>query len=92
MEKDGRSSDGRLNIPDRVYRKMRSRPLLMIHLIDIDTGGVVAPLTEPVVAWGISFPATRREEKRVEYVVNTTWIRENFSDDIDEDEMLGDDV
>ena len=63
----------------------------MIHLIDIDTKGQGDPLTQPVVAWGISFPATDKEEKRVAYVVNTTWIRENFSDDVDEDEMQGDD-
>ena len=63
----------------------------MIHLIDIDAKGQGDPLNQPVVAWGISFPATDKEEKRVEYVVNTTWIRENFSDDVDEDEMQGDD-
>ena len=63
----------------------------MIHLIDIDTKGQGAPLAQPVVAWGISFPATHKEENRVEYVVNTTWLSENFRDDVDEDEMSGDD-
>ena len=92
LERDGRSSDRRLNIPDRVYRSIRSKPLLMIHLIDIVTNGDVAFVPQPVVAWGISFPSTRRKEKRVEYVVNTTWVLENFRDDIDEDEMLGDDA
>ena len=91
LERDGRLTDGRIQYPDWVYRKMRTRPLLMIHLIDIDTKGQGDPLTQPVVAWGISFPATDKEEKRVAYVVNTTWIRENFSDDVDEDEMQGDD-
>ena len=91
LERDGRLTGGRIQYPDWVYRKKRTRPLLMIHLIDIDTKGQGDPLTQPVVAWGISFPATDKEEKRVAYVVNTTWIRENFSDDVDEDEMQGDD-
>ena len=91
LERDGRLTNGRIQYPDWVYRKMRTRPLLMIHLIDIDTRGQGDPLTQPVVAWGISFPATDKEEKRVAYVVNTTWIRENFRDDVDEDEMQGDD-
>jgi hypothetical protein len=72
-----------INYPDRIYRAERKRPLLIIHLLEIK------PETKPVVAWSISFPKTRLEEKRVEYVVNTTWLRENFSDD-DEEEMSGD--
>lgn len=72
-----------INYPDRVYRAERKRPLLVIHLLDI------SPETKPVVAWSISFPKTSFEEKRVEYVVNTTWLHENFPDD-DEEEMSGD--
>ena len=92
LERDGRLVEGRsIEIPDLAYRRMRTRPLLMVHLIDIITRDPDDSLTQPVVAWGISFPATQREEKRVEYVVNTTWLRENFRDDVDEDEMQGDD-
>ena len=40
----------------------------MIHLIDIITLDPDDPLTQPVVAWGISFPTTNREETRIEYV------------------------
>ena len=90
--RSGRSSEGRaIQYPDKAYREMRTKPLLMIHLIDIDTKGQGDPIIQPVVAWGISFPRTNREERRVEYVVNTTWLRENFGDDVDEDEMGGDD-
>ena len=64
----------------------------MVHLIDIDSGAKTQPVLQPVVAWGISFPGTRREEQPVEYVVNTTWIRENYGEDVEEDEMDGDDV
>ena len=91
-ERTGRLPRGRpIQYPDWAYRRKRTKPLLMIHLIDIDTVGRGDPPCQPVVAWGISFPATNREERRVEYVVNTTWVRENFSDDVDEDEMRGDD-
>ena len=91
MDGDGSSTWGRRNnYPDRVYRKRRKWPLLMIHLIEIETGGRGDPPANPVVAWGISFPPTAREETRVEYVVNTTWMRENFGEDIEEDEMDGD--
>lgn len=72
-----------INYPDRVYRAERKRPLLIIHLLDI------SPETKPIVAWSISFPKTSFEEKRVEYVVNTTWLRENFPDE-NEEEMSGD--
>ena len=90
--RSGRPSGGRpLQYPDKAYREMRTKPLLMIHLIDIDTEGRGDPVSQPVVAWGISFPRINREERRVEYVVNTTWLRENFGDDVDEDEMEGDD-
>ena len=72
-----------INYPDRVYRAERKRPLLVIHLLDI------SPEAQPIVAWSISFPKTAFEEKRVEYVVNTTWLRENYPED-DEEEMSGD--
>ena len=91
--RSGRSTEGRaIQYPDKAYREKRTKPLLMIHLIDVNTNGQGDPITQPVVAWGISFPRTQREERRVEYVVNTTWLRENFGDDVDEDEMGGDDA
>ena len=91
--RSGRSPGDRpIQYPDKAYREMRRKPLLMIHLIDIDTKGRGDPIGQPVVAWGISFPPTNREEQRVEYVVNTTWLRENVSDEVDEEEMEGDDV
>ena len=90
--RSGRMAGGRpIQYPDKAYREIRTKPLLMIHLIDIDAEGRGDTISQPVVAWGISFPPTSREERRVEYVVNTTWLRENFGDDVDEDEMEGDD-
>ena len=92
LEKGGRSADShKIQYPDWVYRKRRTKALLMIHLIDVQPNGLDEPPNQPVAAWGISFPDTERAERRVEYVVNTTWLRENFGDDVDEEELEGDD-
>tara|TARA_R110002126_G_scaffold86145_1_gene207917 strand:- start:135 stop:683 length:549 start_codon:yes stop_codon:yes gene_type:complete len=79
------------SFPDRIYRKVRKRPLIIIHLLSIGLKGEDLSTQTPVVAWSISFPTTQHEEKLVEYVVNTTWLRENYQNDLDEDEMEGDD-
>lgn len=79
-----------LNYPDHIYRIKGRRPLLIVHLLKIDTDNISRESDKPVVAWSISFPKTGMDEKRVEYVVNTTWMRENFLVEGDEDEMGGD--
>jgi hypothetical protein len=90
-EGKGKKSGKAINYPDRIYRSVRQYPLLIIHLLKIDPGkGYKIEHKEPVVAWSISFPKTHLEEKRVEYVVNTTWVRENYYDEVDEEEMGGD--
>ena len=92
LKRNGKFTEGSpIHYPDRIYRELRTKPLLMIHLIDVETRAPSASLDQPVLAWGISFPATNKEEKRVEYVVNTTWLRENYREDVEEDEMQGDD-
>lgn len=75
-------------IADRAYRKMRERPLLLIHLLKLKlSDSLKTKLPDaPFVAWGISFPESTDEEQTVEYVVNTTWINEKFGSDIDEDD------
>jgi hypothetical protein len=84
-------ADKRINYPDRIYRAVRSRPLLVVHLLAIGVEGDDLSALQPTVAWSISFPGTSLEEKKVEYVVNTTWVRENFGPDLDDEEMDGDD-
>jgi hypothetical protein len=79
------------NYPDWIYRKKRKYPLLIIHLLKILPEHRGPEYNKPVAAWGISFPKTSMEEKLVEYVVNTTWMRENYRFDIDEEEMGGED-
>ncbi|WP_316209965.1 Z1 domain-containing protein [Bradyrhizobium sp. SZCCHNR3054] len=79
------------NYPDKIYRDKRQRPLLILHLLAIGEADTDLSAEKPVVAWSISFPTTSLPEDRVEYIVNTTWMRENYRNDIDEDEMAGDD-
>lgn len=86
-EKDGT----RWNYPDRIYREAREWPLLIVHMLAIGEEGEDLSGQQPTAAWSISFPRTATDEEKVEYVVNTTWMRENFRDDLDEEEMGGDD-
>ena len=80
----------RANYPDRIYGPVRKRALLVVHLLAIGAEDDDLREQEPVVAWSISFPATSREEEKVEYVVNTTWEREHYPEDDDEEDS-GDD-
>ena len=93
LDAEGKTRDGEksINYPDHIYRAKRTRPLLIVHLLKIKSGGQYVASKEAVVAWSISFPKTATEEKRVEYVVNTTWLRESYRGELDEEEMAGDD-
>ena len=85
------SSDGTTNYPDWIYGKVRSKPLLVIHLLAIGKEGDDLSQNTPVAAWSISFPGTRLGERKVEYVVNTTWYDEHYGDDdSDDDENAND--
>ena len=92
INNDGEITRGRrISYPDRIYREFRNRPLLMIHLLEITDQKRGPETSQPVVAWGISFPRTAKQEVRVQYVVNSTWMQENFGDDDDDDDAGGDD-
>lgn len=73
------------SISDWYYRQQREKPLLMLHVLDLgDTG-------DEVCAWGISFPpspvgADPADSILVEYVVNTVWWRQNYGDDLEDEE------
>jgi hypothetical protein len=82
--------EGSTSYPDRIYRAAREKPLLVLHLLSIGEKDADLSAQQPMVAWSISFPRSGLEEKTVEYVVNTTWLRENFREDLDEEEMAGD--
>ena len=81
---------GSQNFPDRIYRQVRERPLLIVHMLAIGGKDDDLSKSQPVVAWSISFPETKLEQKLVEYVVNTTWWRENYREELDDDDGGGD--
>ncbi len=90
-EEENLGNEGHINYADRIYRKVRAKPLLIVHLLAIGPEHEDLSETKPVVAWSISFPETEQDEEKVEYVVNTTWFREHYEDEYDEDEIAGDD-
>jgi hypothetical protein len=81
----------RVNYPDRIYRKIRKKPLLLLHLLWMNQQQK-SLFDCGVVAWGISFPDLKGNDSTVEYVVNTTWWRENYGQDVDEEDLTGDDI
>jgi hypothetical protein len=99
---DATSEASAPNYPDRIYRSVREKPLLIIHLLKIapdpqratpPDGPAAAPMGEsqtPILAYSISFPPAKMTEKKVVYVVNTTWLRENFREELEPEEMDGD--
>ena len=86
----GSRPSGRAHFPDWTYRKFRSKPLLVVHLLAIGKEGEDLSKETPVVAWSISFPSTHREEEKVEYVVNTTWYQENYGEEDDDEDVSND--
>lgn len=89
------SMGGAENIPDIAYRVLRSKPLLMIHVLDLglDTAKSENRLADKACAWGISFPGEKGKGsgKLVEYLVNTVWWKEQFEDQSDDAEDDSDD-
>ena len=86
------SPGGTTKYPDRIYTRIRTRPLLVIHLLAIGEEGDDLSKATPVAAWSISFPETGLDERTVEYVVNTTWYQEHYGNDDTDDDENGDDA
>ena len=86
----------RKNVPDRVYRPYRPAPLLIVHVLRIDHPVEKDDKArrpdenhqDPVIAWSISFPSTKLEEKTVKVVGNPRWLWEQFGAEISDDEGL----
>ena len=86
------SPDGATNYPDWIYGKVRSKPLLVIHLLAIGRKSDDLSQDTPVAAWSISFPGTKLDERKVEYVVNATWYEEHYGEDDSDDDENADDA
>ncbi len=88
-ELDNKSS----NFPDKIYRAERDRALLIIHFVkakapkgkeDHQNSHLIPK--DPVLAWGISLPRSKKPTEKVKYIVNSQRYTELFgSDDIDEE-------
>jgi hypothetical protein len=83
------------SVPDWEYRRLRPRPLLLVHLVkpfddsrEYDTGGL------PLVAAGLSFPEFDDSDvaRRVRYRVNLVEWRNLFQTETDDDLESEDDT
>lgn len=78
------------NVSDAAYRSRRTRPLLMLHVLDLFLQGDErkTSVANPVCAWGISFPGTKENGRgaEVEYIVNTVWWREQYQQQIEDED------
>ena len=75
-------------VPDKAYLEgHRKNPLLVIRLVKAKDNTTA---DEPMVTWSLYFPKSAIEGGRIDYVVNTTRMRELFGADEDEDEAAGD--
>ncbi len=84
---EGRAPPKRVNVADKFYREVRSRPLLIIHVIEPAPVATLATLKEGAayVAIGLSLPRidgtpARRE---VKYKINLVKVRELFAGELD---------
>jgi hypothetical protein len=90
-EEKFRKDKGKNNVPGQVYREIRDRPLLVVHLLKVKGApAVLGDLSrDPVAAYSISFPSTEIPGQEISYVVNETW-RKQQMEELDYDEELFD--
>jgi hypothetical protein len=85
-------SNNKDSIPSRVsgvyLRKYRTRPLLMLHVInsykDIKDNSTL--VEKNLFAYGISFPCKGPDIKEVEFMVNTTYVKNQYNGYEDDEE------
>ena len=83
---------------DLENNSIRENPLLMLHILDcrVSSECKETPVfPHGVVAYGISFPGDKsgkRIKKRATYQVNTTWMKEQYGDETENDEDIGRDI
>lgn len=68
-----KNNKDRKTVPGSEYRRYRTRPLLVVQIIDYATEKnqiESCDFTEPIVALGISFPGTQLRKKSVKYQIN----------------------
>ena len=77
-----------VDIPGRFLRQERKRPLLMLHIVDAyeDIKNEDTLLETNLFAYGISFPKSEVYIEPVEFAVNTTYAKEYYNGDEDDEE------
>ncbi len=79
------------NIPDLAYRRQRTRPLLMVHAVDVVSKDSSLLSKDPVIAWGISFPKVGEENVTTRYAINKVFLNEWYgADDVDDEPEASD--
>jgi hypothetical protein len=80
-EKPGKS------VPDRLYREVRTRPLLLVHVIEAKNDGTEQSAPEDLIALGLSFPKFNDADvaKRVSYRVNLVEWKAIVENEVDEE-------
>jgi hypothetical protein len=83
----------KFTVPGRIYREKRTKPLLILHLLTMlrpkeneNEQEQELHLDEGVLGWSISFPETKKLNKTVNYLVTSTWWKENYGEDFDEED------
>jgi len=75
------------SVPDSVYRVARTRPLLLIHVIEATAGAAGQQPPDGLIALGLSFPDFNDDDvaRRVKYRVNLVEMRAMIENEVDED-------
>ncbi len=75
------------SVPDSVYRVARTRPLLLIHMIEAKAEAGEKQPPNGLIALGLSFPDFNDDDvaRRVKYRVNLVELRAMLENEIDED-------
>lgn len=74
------------------YRRIRTKPLLILHILKIkkkDTENDYPKNLQAVVAYGISFPGQSNGSRKINsvtYKVNNTWLKNNFDEENEDNE------
>ena len=78
--------------PDSIFRIQGRKPLLVIHFIDLFKNKESSRYSNDKddfahATWSISFPPTKYNQDETEFIVNKTWIQNNFFDTLESNDM-----
>lgn len=94
LQKAASLSEG-ATISDAVYRRVRHKPLLMLHLLDChksNSSEDPSIFEKGILGWGLSFPGQAgdgRPKKLVQYVVNTRYWEQEYGEEVEDENDIG---